>query len=77
MVAVRNYVPDDRTMLSFHKGDIIRLQKMEGLEEGESTHVHVFHTSYGKCSLVRMSMQQVINASNVLGLLCKWTIEGG
>ncbi|KAK3532493.1 hypothetical protein QTP86_018529 [Hemibagrus guttatus] len=34
VVAVRNYITDDRTMLSFHKGDIIRLQKMDGLEEG-------------------------------------------
>ncbi|KAB5531005.1 hypothetical protein PHYPO_G00135900 [Pangasianodon hypophthalmus] len=34
VVAVRNYITDDRTVLSFHKGDIIRLQKMEGLEEG-------------------------------------------
>lgn len=45
MVAVRNYVTDDRTVLSFHKGDIIRLQKMEGLEEGEVAYDHVFHTS--------------------------------
>ncbi|XP_061605714.1 unconventional myosin-XV isoform X1 [Phyllopteryx taeniolatus] len=36
MVAVRNYIKEDRTLLSFHKGDIIRLQHMEGLEAGKS-----------------------------------------
>ncbi|XP_062386970.1 unconventional myosin-XV [Sardina pilchardus] len=35
VVAVRNYITDDRTRLSFHKGDIIRLQTMEGLEDGQ------------------------------------------
>ncbi|XP_075942840.1 unconventional myosin-XV [Anarhichas minor] len=35
VVAVRNYVTEDRTLLSFHKGDIIRLQHMDGLEAGK------------------------------------------
>uniref|UniRef100_A0A671S2H3 Unconventional myosin-XV-like n=1 Tax=Sinocyclocheilus anshuiensis TaxID=1608454 RepID=A0A671S2H3_9TELE len=35
VVAVRNYITDDRTLLSFHKGDIIHLQKMEGLDAGQ------------------------------------------
>ncbi|XP_029292905.1 unconventional myosin-XV [Cottoperca gobio] len=35
MVAVRNYITEDRTLLSFHKGDIIRVQQMDGLEAGK------------------------------------------
>lgn len=35
MVAVRNYITEDRSLLNFHKGDIIRLQHMDGLEAGE------------------------------------------
>ncbi|XP_026180323.1 unconventional myosin-XV [Mastacembelus armatus] len=35
VVAVRNYVTEDRTLLSFHKGDIIRLQHLDGLEAGK------------------------------------------
>lgn len=36
VIAERNFVTDDRSMLSFHKGDIIRLQVMDGLEKGET-----------------------------------------
>ncbi|XP_054616352.1 unconventional myosin-XV isoform X2 [Dunckerocampus dactyliophorus] len=36
VVAVRNYISEDRMLLSFHKGDIIRLQRMDGLEAGKS-----------------------------------------
>ncbi|KAM4749909.1 unconventional myosin-XV [Anableps anableps] len=36
VIAERNFVTDDRSMLSFHKGDIIRLQVMDGLERGYS-----------------------------------------
>ncbi|XP_070398919.1 unconventional myosin-XV [Nothobranchius furzeri] len=35
VVAIRNYITDNRTQLSFHKGDIIRLQHMDGLESGK------------------------------------------
>ncbi|GLD60526.1 unconventional myosin-XV, partial [Lates japonicus] len=35
VVAVRNYITEDRSLLSFHKGDIIRLQHMDGLEAGK------------------------------------------
>ncbi|XP_008286228.1 unconventional myosin-XV [Stegastes partitus] len=35
VVAVRNYITEDRNLLSFHKGDIIRVQHMDGLEAGK------------------------------------------
>ncbi|KAM4603322.1 unconventional myosin-XV [Polymixia lowei] len=34
VIAERNFVNDDRSLLCFHKGDIIRLQVMDGLEKG-------------------------------------------
>ena len=36
MIAERNFVTDDHSRLSFHKGDIIRVQVMDGLEKGEA-----------------------------------------
>nr|XP_020478442.1 LOW QUALITY PROTEIN: unconventional myosin-XV-like [Monopterus albus] len=36
VIAERNFVTDNRSMLSFHKGDIIRLEVMDGLEKGYS-----------------------------------------
>ncbi|KAL2086433.1 hypothetical protein ACEWY4_017492 [Coilia grayii] len=34
VVAERNFINEERSLLSFHKGDIIRLQAMDGLEPG-------------------------------------------
>ncbi|XP_077460372.1 unconventional myosin-XV [Stigmatopora argus] len=36
VIAERNFVADQRAMLNFHKGDIIRLQVLERLEKGYS-----------------------------------------
>uniref|UniRef100_A0A3P8UMA2 Uncharacterized protein n=1 Tax=Cynoglossus semilaevis TaxID=244447 RepID=A0A3P8UMA2_CYNSE len=33
VIAERNFVTDDRSMLNFHKGDVIRLQVMDGLDK--------------------------------------------
>lgn len=55
VVAVRNYITEDRSLLSFHKGDIIRLQHRDGLEAGETfKHTHNWHlsVSYVQCVLV-------------------------
>lgn len=52
MIAERNFVTEDHSMLRFHKGDIIRLQVMDGLEKGET----LYYVQLEPCYLVRVSM---------------------
>lgn len=52
MVAVRNYITEDRSLLNFHKGDIIRLQHMDGLEAGETQRKKKSHAHWTCCLLL-------------------------
>lgn len=52
MIAERNFVTEDHSMLRFHKGDIIRLQVMDGLEKGEK----LYYLWPESCYLVNTSL---------------------
>uniref|UniRef100_A0A3B4GXA4 Unconventional myosin-XV-like n=1 Tax=Pundamilia nyererei TaxID=303518 RepID=A0A3B4GXA4_9CICH len=62
VVAVRNYITEDRTQLNFHKGDIIRLQHMDGLEAWR------FGAVYGKSGVFPSEFIRPVAAPDFFGL---------
>lgn len=62
MVAVRNYINEDRTLLNFHKGDIIRLQHVDGLEAGEILFVCLCSSAALLLTLANVCLTECVSA---------------